>query len=188
MLTIYQAIAGSRPAGVEPPRQTPEAPVQAPPVIDAGAILIPGPVSTLIYLKCVHTLTQPTEQPMPGLQQARLALRNSVRQEDQSPVHVMCLLHDKEDQVHLRDSGIPAQTFSSALGHPEGEVQDTFQGSLQSSPRITIHRPNSQSVSWRVRNSGCHCCDNPQDTDAWSQQDHYCCQGTCTCTCTCTSS
>ncbi|KAG1720217.1 hypothetical protein EDB19DRAFT_1836104 [Suillus lakei] len=134
------AIAGSRPAGVEPSRQTPKAPVQAPPVIDAGAILIPGP--------CVHTLTQPTEQPMPGLQQARLALHNSVRQEDQSPVHVMCLLHDKEDQVHLRDSGIPAQTFSSALGHLEGEVQDTFQGSLQSSlqssPRITIHGPNSQ--------------------------------------------
>ncbi|KAG1721034.1 hypothetical protein EDB19DRAFT_1917578 [Suillus lakei] len=36
------AIAGSCLAGVEPPRQTPEAPVQAPPVIDAGAILIPG--------------------------------------------------------------------------------------------------------------------------------------------------
>ncbi|KAG1717535.1 hypothetical protein EDB19DRAFT_1839717 [Suillus lakei] len=102
------AIAGSRPAGVEPPRQTPEAPVQAPPVIDAGAILIPGP-----------------EQPMPGLQQARLALRNSVRQEDQSPVHVMCLLHDKEDQVHLCNSGIPAQTFSSTLGHLEGESRGT---------------------------------------------------------------
>ncbi|KAG1725117.1 hypothetical protein EDB19DRAFT_1915231 [Suillus lakei] len=83
------AIAGSRPAGVEPPRQTPKAPVQAPPVINIGAILILGPV----------------KQPMPGLQQARLALRNLVRQEDQSPVHVMCLLHDKEDQVHLRDSG-----------------------------------------------------------------------------------
>ncbi|KAG1721327.1 hypothetical protein EDB19DRAFT_1917368 [Suillus lakei] len=56
------AIAGSCPAGIKPPWQTPEAPVQAPPVIDAGAILIPGPV----------------KQPMPGLQQARLALRNSV--------------------------------------------------------------------------------------------------------------
>ncbi|KAG1737445.1 hypothetical protein EDB19DRAFT_1829547 [Suillus lakei] len=129
------AIAGSRLAGVEPPQQTPKAPVQAPPVINTGAILIPRP--------CIHTLTQPTEQPMPGLQQARLALRNSVRQEDQNPVHVMCLLHDKEDQVHLRDSGIPAQMLSSSLYHPEGKVQDTFQGSLQSSPRITIHGPNS---------------------------------------------
>ncbi|KAG1728209.1 hypothetical protein EDB19DRAFT_1832811 [Suillus lakei] len=123
------AIAGSHPAGIEPPQQTPEAPVQAPPVIDAGAILIPRP--------CFHTLTQPTEQPMPGLQQARLALRNSARQEDQSPVHVM---------LHLCNSGIPAQMLSSSLYHPEGEVQDTFQGSLQSSPHITIHGLNLQTL------------------------------------------
>ncbi|KAG1725241.1 hypothetical protein EDB19DRAFT_1833858 [Suillus lakei] len=97
--------AGSHQAGIEPPQQTPEALVQAPPVIDAGHILIPGL--------------------------------------DQKPVHGMCLLHDKEDQVHLRDSGIPAKTLSSSLYHPEGEVQDTFQGSLQgslqSSLYITIH-------------------------------------------------
>ncbi|KAG1732703.1 hypothetical protein EDB19DRAFT_1831196 [Suillus lakei] len=37
------AIAGSHLAGVKPPQQTPEALVQAPPVIDAGAILIPRP-------------------------------------------------------------------------------------------------------------------------------------------------
>jgi hypothetical protein len=81
MLTMYQVIAGkagSLPEVVGPSQPTPGTPVEAPPAIDAGDILIPGPVSTLINLKCVHTLTQPTEQPMPRLQQAKLALRNSV--------------------------------------------------------------------------------------------------------------
>ena len=183
MLTSYQVISGSRPAVIEPSQPTPDPLLEAPAVAAIGDILIPGPVSTLINLTYVHELTEPTEQPMPCLQQARMALRNSVRQEDQKPVHVVCLLLDKEDQVHLGDSGIPAPTHSSSLYHPEGEVQDTFQGSLQSSPRIAIEGPNSQSVSWPVRHSGCHCCDNPQDTDAWSQQDHHCHQGTCTCTC-----
>ncbi|KAG1719962.1 hypothetical protein EDB19DRAFT_1918363 [Suillus lakei] len=64
-----------------------------PPVIKAGDILIPGPV----------------KQPMPGLQQARLALCNSVGQEDWQPLHVVCLLHDQEDQVYLCNSGIPAE-------------------------------------------------------------------------------
>jgi hypothetical protein len=74
-----------------------QTPVQAPPVIVTGDILIPGPVSTVNFLKCVHTLIQPTEQPMPGLQQARLALRHSDGQEDRESVHVVRLLHDKED-------------------------------------------------------------------------------------------
>ena len=74
-----------------------QTPVQAPPVIDTGDILIPGPVSTVNFLKCVHTLIQLTEQPMPGLQQARLALHHSVGQEDRESVHVMHLLHNKED-------------------------------------------------------------------------------------------
>lgn len=134
MLTSYQAISGSRPAVVEPSQPTPDPLLEAPAVAEIGDILIPGPVSTLINLTYVHELTEPTEQPMPCLQQARMALRNSVRQEDQKPVHVVCLLLDKEDQVHLGDSGIPAPTHSSSLYHPEGEVQDTFQGSLQSSP------------------------------------------------------
>ncbi|KAG1817039.1 uncharacterized protein BJ212DRAFT_1299229 [Suillus subaureus] len=43
-------------------------PVEAPPVIDADDILIPGP--------CVHALMEPTEQPMSGLQQARVALHH----------------------------------------------------------------------------------------------------------------
>src|SRR5882757_6610438 len=85
MLTIYQVIAGSHQAVVEPSQQTPEALVQPPPVINAGAILIPGPVSTLIYLTCVHTLTQPTEQPMPGLQQARLACTTQLNKRTKTP-------------------------------------------------------------------------------------------------------
>ncbi|KAG1812456.1 uncharacterized protein BJ212DRAFT_1301469 [Suillus subaureus] len=67
-------IASSHPAVIKPSKPTPETPVQVPPVINAGDILIPR--------LCIHTLTQPTEQPMPGLQQARLALHNSVGQED----------------------------------------------------------------------------------------------------------
>ncbi|KAG2139099.1 uncharacterized protein EDB93DRAFT_1298964 [Suillus bovinus] len=37
------AIAGKCPEVIEPPQATPEPPVEAPPVIDAGDILIPGP-------------------------------------------------------------------------------------------------------------------------------------------------
>ena len=119
---------------------------------------------------------------MPGLHQAKLALRNSVYQEDWEPVFVVRLLHDKEDQVHLHVSGIPAETESSFLYHPEDQVEDALQGSFHSSPRLTIYGPNSQSVSWSVQHSGCHCCDNPQDTDTRSQQDHHLRQATCTCT------
>ncbi|KAG2127618.1 uncharacterized protein EDB93DRAFT_1109212 [Suillus bovinus] len=44
------AIAGKRPEVIEPPQATPEPMVEAPPVIDAGDILIPGPVSTPLRL------------------------------------------------------------------------------------------------------------------------------------------
>ncbi|KAG1721333.1 hypothetical protein EDB19DRAFT_1835544 [Suillus lakei] len=80
---------------------------------------------------------------MPGLQQARLALHNSVRQEVWKPLHAMCLLHDKEDQVYLCDSGIPAETLLRSLYHLEDEVKDTLQGSFKCSPHLAIEGPNS---------------------------------------------
>ncbi|KAG1824794.1 uncharacterized protein BJ212DRAFT_1295876 [Suillus subaureus] len=98
-------IAGSHPVVIEPSQPTPGTPVQAPPVIDVGGILIPE--------LCVHTLTQPTEQPMLGLYQAKLALHNLVGQEDQEYVYVIRLLHNKEDQVHSHNSGYPAKMTPS---------------------------------------------------------------------------
>ncbi|KAG0695793.1 hypothetical protein DFH29DRAFT_1005108 [Suillus ampliporus] len=120
------AISGSRPAVVKPSQPTPDSTVEAPPVIEAGDILIPRPV----------------KQPMPGLQQARLALRNSVRQEDRKPMHVVCLLLDKEDQVHLGDSGIPAHMLSSSLYHPEGEsrgLSGTLAVTAVTTPKTQTH-------------------------------------------------
>ncbi|KAG2134395.1 uncharacterized protein EDB93DRAFT_1107312 [Suillus bovinus] len=58
------AIAGKCPEVIKPPQATPKPPVEAPPVINAGDILIPGPVSTLLRL----------EQPLPGLPQDGMAL------------------------------------------------------------------------------------------------------------------
>ncbi|KAG2028928.1 hypothetical protein BDR03DRAFT_1019153 [Suillus americanus] len=84
------------------------------PVVD---ILIPGPV----------------KHPMLCLPQAKLALRNSVGQEDQGSVYVVRLLHDKEDQVHPHKYGIPASSRSYYLYHPKDEVDDTIRGSLQNS-------------------------------------------------------
>lgn len=200
LLTLYQVIAGSHTAVVEPSQPTLEPPAQATPVIPAVDILIPGPVSTFQYLKCVHSLRQPTEQPMLRLPEARLALRNSVGQEDRRSVYVVRLLHDKEDQVHPRHYGIPASSRSCFLDYADDEGQNTIQGfledSLQGCPGAPNSRPvqifrclqvqgtNSQSVSWPGWNFQCHCCDHSQDPDAWSQQDHHCRQGTCTCTCT----
>ncbi|KAG2348101.1 hypothetical protein BDR05DRAFT_945033 [Suillus weaverae] len=92
---VLRVIAGSCPAVIKPVQPTPEPLVEAPQI--------------------------DVEQPMPGLQQARLALRNSARQEDRKPVHVLCVMHHKEDQVHLGDSGIPAQMHLSFLYHLDFE-------------------------------------------------------------------
>ncbi|KAG1816888.1 uncharacterized protein BJ212DRAFT_1299601 [Suillus subaureus] len=63
---------------IKPSQLIPKTPVQAPPVINAGDILI--------LRLCIHTLTQPAEQPMPDLHQAKPALHNLVGQEDQESV------------------------------------------------------------------------------------------------------
>ncbi|KAG2129244.1 uncharacterized protein EDB93DRAFT_1256305 [Suillus bovinus] len=55
------AIAGKHLEVIEPPQATPEPLVEAPPVINAGDILIPGPI----------------KQPLPGLPQDGMALCNS---------------------------------------------------------------------------------------------------------------
>ncbi|KAG1771135.1 hypothetical protein EV702DRAFT_1049039 [Suillus placidus] len=70
---VLRVIASSRLAVIKPVKPTPKPPAEVP-QINIGSILIPR--------LCIHTLTQPTEQPMSGLQQARLALCNSVQQED----------------------------------------------------------------------------------------------------------
>ncbi|KAG1813927.1 uncharacterized protein BJ212DRAFT_1482276 [Suillus subaureus] len=120
-------IAGSHPAVIEPSQPTPESPVEAPPVINGGDILIPRPV----------------KQPMPGLHQAKVGLCNSVGQEDRESVYVVRPLHNKEGQVHPSDYGYPAEMCSWVLYHPEHKVQDTLQGSLQSSPHLPIQGPDS---------------------------------------------
>ncbi|KAG2033171.1 hypothetical protein BDR03DRAFT_1014537 [Suillus americanus] len=102
---------------MEPSQPTHEPLVQAPPVMPVVGILIPGPV----------------KQPMLRLPQAQLALRHLVGQEDQGSVYVVRLLHDKEDQVHPREYGIPASSHSGYLYHPEDEVDDTIRRSLQNS-------------------------------------------------------
>lgn len=112
MLTLYQVIAGSHPAVVEPSQPTPAPPVQAPPASNVDDILIPGPVSTLPYFTCFLTLIQLTDKPMLRLQEARLALRNSEHQEDRGSGWLLCLLHHKEDQVHPRVYGNPASSCS----------------------------------------------------------------------------
>ncbi|KAG1818580.1 uncharacterized protein BJ212DRAFT_1479586 [Suillus subaureus] len=127
-------IASSHPAVIEPSQLTPKSPVEAPPVIDGGDILIPGPVKQL----------------MPGLHQAKVALRNSVGQEDWESMYVMRPLHNKEDQVHPSNYGYPTEMCSWVLYHPEHKVQDTLQGSLQSSPYLPIQGPDSQSVSCKT--------------------------------------
>ncbi|KAG1803283.1 uncharacterized protein BJ212DRAFT_1487073 [Suillus subaureus] len=150
-------IASSHPAVIEPSQPTPKSPVEAPPVINGGDILIPGQVS---------------------LHQAKVALHNSVGQEDWESVYVMRPLHNKEGQVHPSDYGYPAKMCSWVLYHPEHKIQDALQGSLQSSPYLPIQGLDLQSVLWQVWNSRCHGYDNPQDLDMWLQQDHHCCQGT----------
>ncbi|KAG1823831.1 uncharacterized protein BJ212DRAFT_1296369 [Suillus subaureus] len=121
-------IASSHPVVIKPSQPTPESLVEAPPVINGGDILIPGPV----------------KQPMPGLHQAKLGLYNSVGQEDQESMYVVHPLHNKEDQVHPSDHGYPTKTHSWVLYHPEHKVQDALQGSLQSSPHLPIQGPDSQ--------------------------------------------
>ncbi|KAG0694474.1 hypothetical protein DFH29DRAFT_1006292 [Suillus ampliporus] len=85
----------------------------------------------------------PTEQPIARrLQQARTALRNSVRQEDRKPMHVVCLLLDKEDQVHLGDSGSPPICSRAPSTNPEGESRTPSKGSPPSQSKA---RTRSQS-------------------------------------------
>ncbi|KAG2158034.1 uncharacterized protein EDB93DRAFT_1246526 [Suillus bovinus] len=114
------AIAGKCPEVIEPAQATPEPPVEASPVIDTGDILIPRPISTPLRL------------------------------EDRRPMHVLHLLHHQEDQVHLREYGNPAETCLRSirhLDHQEDQIQDPFQSSLQSSGRLTNHRPDAESIS-----------------------------------------
>ncbi|KAG1802802.1 uncharacterized protein HD556DRAFT_1304068 [Suillus plorans] len=64
------AISGKLPEVIRPPQPTPATLAVAPPVIDTSDILIPGPM----------------KQPLPGLPQDGMALRNSVGQEDRQPL------------------------------------------------------------------------------------------------------
>ncbi|KAG2028630.1 hypothetical protein BDR03DRAFT_1019551 [Suillus americanus] len=109
-----RVIASSHPAVMEPSQPTPEPPVQAPPVMPVVDILIPSPV----------------KQPMLCLPQAQLAMRHSVGQEDQGSMYVVRLLHDKEDQVHPREYGIPASSRLGYLYHPKDEADDTIRRPL----------------------------------------------------------
>ncbi|KAG2128375.1 uncharacterized protein EDB93DRAFT_1256673 [Suillus bovinus] len=52
------AIAGKRPEVIEPPQATPEPPVEVPPVIDAGDILIPGPRTGAPCMSCIYCTTK----------------------------------------------------------------------------------------------------------------------------------
>ncbi|KAG1807621.1 uncharacterized protein BJ212DRAFT_1485473 [Suillus subaureus] len=106
---VPEVIASSHPAVIEPSQPTPKTLVQAPPVIDAGDILIPRLV----------------KQPMLGLQEARLALHNLVGQEDQESVYVMHLLHDKEDQKIK--SRIPSKAPSKAPPASQSKAQTCSQ-------------------------------------------------------------
>ncbi|KAG2028861.1 hypothetical protein BDR03DRAFT_1019252 [Suillus americanus] len=130
-----RVIASSHPAVMEPSQPTPEPPVQAPPVMPMVDILIPGLV----------------KQPMLCLPQAQLALRHSVGQEDQGSMYVVHPLHDKEDQVHPRKYGIPASSRLGYLYHPEDEVDDTIQRSLQNSLQGAPCLPNT----WPLQSSPC---------------------------------
>ncbi|KAG1804322.1 uncharacterized protein BJ212DRAFT_1304341 [Suillus subaureus] len=143
-------IASSHLAVIKPSQLTPKSPVEAPPVINGGDILIPGPnnpcqVCTKLKWPCATQLDKRTGNPC---------------------------------QVHPSNYGYPAKTCLWVLYHPEHKVQDALQGSLHCSPHLPIQGLDSQSVSWQVQNSGCRGCDNPQDPDVWSQQDHHCWQGT----------
>ncbi|KAG1816506.1 uncharacterized protein BJ212DRAFT_1299757 [Suillus subaureus] len=53
-------IAGSHLVVIEPSQPTPESPVEAPPVIDGGDILIPGPVCTKLKWDCTTRLDKRT--------------------------------------------------------------------------------------------------------------------------------
>ncbi|KAG2033148.1 hypothetical protein BDR03DRAFT_1014604 [Suillus americanus] len=123
------------PAVIEFSQPTPKPPVRATPVMPMVDILIPGPV----------------KQPMLCLPQAQLALHNSIGQEDQGSVYVVHSLHDKEDQVHPREYGIPASLHSCSLHHPEDEVDDTIWCSLQNSLQGTPCLPNP----WALQSSPC---------------------------------
>jgi len=96
MLTVTQATSSSCPEVVEPPQAMSTVPVEAPSVFDAGDILIPSPVSTLHYFRGSSNLLN-TGKSMLCLQLPPVALRKSQGQEDQRPLLVMCLLHNKED-------------------------------------------------------------------------------------------
>ncbi|KAG2034216.1 hypothetical protein BDR03DRAFT_984462 [Suillus americanus] len=138
-----RVIAGSHPAVMEPSQPTPEPPVQAPPVMPVVDILIPGPNNPCY---ACHKLNWPCA--------TRLDKRT------RAPcTYVVHPLHNKEDQVHPREYGIPASSRSGYLYHPEDEVDDTIQCSLQnslqgapcllntrplqSSPCLPIQGPNS---------------------------------------------
>jgi hypothetical protein len=63
MLTVTQATSSSRPEVVEPPQAMSTISVEAPPVFDAGDILIPGPVSTLHYFRGSSNLLNTQDNP-----------------------------------------------------------------------------------------------------------------------------
>ncbi|KAG1819587.1 uncharacterized protein BJ212DRAFT_1298057 [Suillus subaureus] len=56
-------IAGSHPAVIKPSQPTPESLVEAPPVIDGGDILTPGPVCTKLNWDCATRLDKRTGNP-----------------------------------------------------------------------------------------------------------------------------
>ncbi|KAG1827348.1 uncharacterized protein BJ212DRAFT_1294645 [Suillus subaureus] len=94
-------ITSSHLAVIKPSQLTPKTLVQALLAINAGDILIPG-----LY---VHSLTQPTEQPMPGLHQAKLALHNLVGQEDQESITLgVTAVTTPKTQTHGRSKTITA--------------------------------------------------------------------------------
>ncbi|KAG0699336.1 hypothetical protein DFH29DRAFT_1002113 [Suillus ampliporus] len=156
---------GVAPEVVEPSQPTPNSPVEAPAVVEIGDILIPW-----------------TEQPMPCLQQARMALCNSFRQEDQNRACRVLLL-DQEDQVHLRRLWDPPPTRTRAPSTTRRARSRTpSKAPSKAPPASQLKAELAVSLGGLSGTPAVTAATTPKDPDAWSQQDHHCHQGTCTCT------
>jgi len=78
----------------------------------------------------IPQLTEHSEQSMLCLQLAPVALHKSQRQEDWHPLFVVCLLHDKEDQMFPGEYGIPTKACLRQVYHLPDEVMDSLHSSL----------------------------------------------------------
>ncbi|KAG2044653.1 hypothetical protein BDR03DRAFT_1004949, partial [Suillus americanus] len=112
-----RVIASSHPAVMEPSQPTPKPPVQAPPVMPVVDILIPGPVSTCIFLKTTHAILATSSTGLaqlgwtrgPGLHKIKCTPANM----GSLPPHVWATSTTRKTRS-MTPSGAPSKTPSKA--------------------------------------------------------------------------